>query len=80
MFAKKNVPFKTISELSFLIMPTINHETEPTIKKQYPIKNNLLATTKAPIMLDIVPNHEILFIILKFPLSDVFSVLAHIVP
>ena len=79
MLAKRKVPFKTASDISFLITATINHDTEPIKKRMYPKLNNAIATMKLPNTEQTVPNHAKLVIII-IPCSDKGQALNHIVP
>ena len=63
MLAKKNVPFKVIRELSFLVTPTISQLIDPKVKQIYPASTIPKAIRNAPKILAIVPVHAILFII-----------------
>ena len=80
-FATKNVPFKTPKALSLRVMETKSHDSEPIRKQTYPILKNNIATAKEPKILVAVPNQETKVIIFcESPLSDIYRVLAHIVP
>ena len=79
MLAKRKVPFKTASDTSFLVMATINQDSDPKKKRIYPKLNNAIATIKLPQIEQIVPNHAKIVIII-IPCSDRGQALNHIVP
>ncbi len=77
---------QNIEDFKYESIAIYNQAWELLVKKQYPRKNNLLATINAPIILDIVPIHEtilsnlvILKIIVLFPLNDEYREIIHIV-